>query len=69
MPPVIDIDKCNGCGICEECPTDVIYMKKVNGREVAYAKYPDECWHCNACRMDCPEEAIDLVLPLASLIL
>ena len=26
--------------------------------------YPDECWHCGACMMDCPAEAIRLNLPI-----
>jgi len=29
MPPVIDMEKCSGCGICDKhCPLDVIYMVK-----------------------------------------
>jgi adenylylsulfate reductase subunit B len=26
--------------------------------------YPEECWHCGACMMDCPVDAIRLELPL-----
>ncbi|RLI00174.1 ferredoxin, partial [Candidatus Bathyarchaeota archaeon] len=28
-----------------------------------YLKYPDECWHCGACRQDCPVEAITIRFP------
>ena len=28
MPPVIDHEKCNACGICDEhCPLDVLYLE------------------------------------------
>jgi NAD-dependent dihydropyrimidine dehydrogenase PreA subunit len=26
--------------------------------KVPLVKYPDECWHCGSCRLDCPVEAI-----------
>jgi len=36
MPPVIDMEKCNGCGICDKhCPLDVIYMVKKRRRPVS----------------------------------
>ena len=62
MPPRIDDVKCNGCGICDEhCPVDVLRMDEGSG--LAFAKYPEECWHCGVCRLDCPTEAIDFVFP------
>jgi adenylylsulfate reductase subunit B len=63
MPPVIDHEKCTGCGVCEECMGDVIYLKEENGKRFAYARYPDECWYCGSCRQDCPEGAIAIVFP------
>lgn len=68
MPPVIDIKKCNHCGICAEiCPTDVfrIYGKD----EPPDVKYPEECWHCNACVLDCKQSAIILRIPLPLMML
>jgi adenylylsulfate reductase subunit B len=57
MPPVIDLEKCQGCGTCDaHCPLDVILFDETT--KVPLVKYPDECWHCGSCRLDCPVEAI-----------
>ena len=63
MPPVIAKNKSIKCGICTEiCPLDVIHKAKAdNTPEI---RYPEECWHCNACKLDCPVQAIDLRIPL-----
>ncbi len=64
MPPVIDKEKCNLCGICDKhCPLDVIYMED----EVLEVRYPAECWHCGACRQDCPTGAVRIEFPLTML--
>ena len=34
--------------------------------EVAYG---EECWHCNACVLDCPAKAVSLRLPLNYMLL
>jgi NAD-dependent dihydropyrimidine dehydrogenase PreA subunit len=68
MPPVFDLNKCTGCGICEECMGDVIYMKEINGKSIPFLKYPDECWHCGSCRQDCPVSAIKIIFPPEMLI-
>ena len=28
-------------------------------------RYPDECWHCRACAIECPKEAITMRYPLS----
>jgi adenylylsulfate reductase subunit B len=65
MPPVFDLSKCSGCGECEKlCMADAIYMSEIRqGIIRPYVKYPDECWHCGACRQDCPSNAISIVFP------
>lgn len=64
MPPVIDRDKCNGCGLCDShCPLDVIYMEG----EIPEVAYPEECWHCGACRQDCPTGAVSIEFTLGML--
>lgn len=64
MPPVIDKNLCNYCGICYNvCPQDVFSFDKRQKKVPAIA-YPRECWYCGACVVDCPKEAVFLKLPL-----
>ncbi len=68
MPPEIIKEKCNACGICVDyCPLDV--FETVGKGEVPRVKYPDECWHCNSCVLDCPRSAIKLRIPLTAMVL
>jgi adenylylsulfate reductase subunit B len=68
MPPLIDPDVCNGCGLCaESCPTDVFARGQAG--EVPEVRYPEECWHCNACVIDCPRSAVRLRIPLPAMML
>lgn len=58
----IDYRHCNGCGICYRiCPMDVFGWDEEKGLPIL--AYPDECWHCGACELDCPEMAIDVEIP------
>ena len=68
MPPLIDQSRCIGCGVCMEiCPMQVFRPNKETRRpEVTYG---DECWHCNACVLDCPAGAVRLRIPLPFMML
>lgn len=68
MPPIINKDKCTACGMCVKvCPMDVFFGSK--RKEVPVVSYPKECWHCNACVVDCPVKgAIKLRMALPMLI-
>ena len=67
MPPVIDVTRCTGCGVCEDsCPTDALAMD--DGGRVARVIYPDECWHCGSCRQECPLGCIEIRFPLRMLL-
>jgi len=60
MPLKVNLNLCNGCGICKEiCPADAIRLDE-NGRP--YLKY-DECWYCGSCEIDCPTSALKMELP------
>ncbi len=59
MPIFLDKDLCiEKCNLCEEiCPGDVIYMVE------DYHRFRIEnCWHCGACEVDCPTNALKVVL-------
>ena len=61
--PQIDYQLCNGCGQCYEyCPMDVFGWDREQKRPtVAHAA---ECRVCCVCEMECPEIAIDVLIPL-----
>ncbi len=76
MPPVIDSELCNFCGICYDiCPQNVFAvpatsqdgspaMPAGNLEAPPLVAYPQECWYCGGCVVDCPTDAIHLRLPL-----
>lgn len=51
MPPIINEDLCTRCGMCAAiCP---MHLFKHEKGQVPVVAYPEECWHCNACVLDC----------------
>jgi len=68
MPPIVDTQKCKPCGLCAQiCPTDV--FARGNPKAAPEVRYPEECWHCNSCVLDCPQSAITLRIPLPAMML
>ncbi len=68
MPPILDIEKCNACGVCADiCPTDVFRVSKKG--DIPDVRYAEECWHCNACVLDCKQSALTLRIPLPAMML
>lgn len=68
MPPTIDQARCMKCGLCAQiCPLDVLFQDK--GTKEIIVRYPDECWHCRACAIDCPAQCITIRYPLSHLML
>ncbi len=56
--PVIDVDKCEGCGQCvDTCPAEVLEMQ--DGKAVV--AHEDECLECESCVEVCENGAIQLV--------
>ncbi|MBI4318237.1 MAG: ferredoxin family protein [Chloroflexi bacterium] len=61
MPPRIDQEKCDGCGICIfQCGAWVFGFKP--DRYKAYAKSPRDCVDCFICETKCPQGAISIKL-------
>ena len=55
--PVVDPDKCIGCGICEEaCPVEGKAVHAGNGKKAVYDY--DKCIRCYCCQEMCPRKAI-----------
>ena len=71
MIEAIDLDKCTGCGICDEvCPADVIHMEPVEApdavaglhreRRLPAIKVQHHCVTCFNCELFCPEGIVDV---------
>jgi pyruvate ferredoxin oxidoreductase delta subunit len=57
MRPVIQKDKCKGCGLCSEyCPDSAIKISK-NKKFIDY----DYCKGCGICSLECPNHAMIMV--------
>lgn len=64
MPITFDAEKCIGCLRCMEvCQIDVMLPPAEKGQPPVVA-YPDECWYCGCCVMECARDAIHLHHPL-----
>ena len=61
---VIDRERCKGCGLCVTvCPKNVLEMSKegnTKGYFPAYQARPEDCIHCTACCIMCPDVAITI---------
>lgn len=63
-PLTFERDKCIGCNRClEACQIDIMLPASEKGAPPIVA-YPEECWYCGCCVMECPKDAIHLRHPL-----
>lgn len=64
--PVVDKDKCIGCGVCvSACPLEKKALKMVDRKTRSYPLYfYDRCIRCYCCQEMCPEGAISVKTPL-----
>jgi len=52
--PWIDLEDCDGCGVCvEECPVDTIIFRDEEAEIIM-----DGCIRCGVCHDICPQDAI-----------
>lgn len=64
MPPIIEKEKCVKCQRCVEiCALDVFGAQE-HASITPVVRYPEECWHCRACVVECPSGAVSLRYPL-----
>lgn len=63
-PISFDKEACIGCNKCvNSCPIDLLLPCGGKG-ETPSVGYPDECWYCGCCVMECPTGAIHMRHPL-----
>jgi heterodisulfide reductase subunit A2 len=57
----VDVDKCIGCGLCEEvCAFGAIHLEEVDGIKRA-KNIQASCKGCGICAASCPQQAIDML--------
>ena len=55
----VDLEKCTGCGTCiDTCPVEVFELQEIEGKEKSVVVAEDQCILCQACVVQCSEEAI-----------
>lgn len=64
MPPIIDQEKCVGCGTCADICNSMLFTFDREKDRTPQVAFPEECWHCNSCVIDCSAGAVTLRLPL-----
>lgn len=63
----INKQQCNGCNgtkesLCERiCPQNLLFR---SGGAQAQVRDPRDCWDCAACVKECPQQAIEMYLPV-----
>ncbi|OYT38179.1 MAG: dihydroorotate dehydrogenase, partial [Desulfurococcales archaeon ex4484_58] len=58
LPPIVDIKKCIGCGLCEQvCNYDAVHVVEENGARKAVVNI-ENCYGCGLCTSICPTRAI-----------
>mgnify|MGYP000308475182 CR=1 FL=1 len=65
MPPLIDREKCTGCGTCAEICNSNLFVFDRSVDKFPRIKFPEECWHCDSCVLDCPRRGYFLRIPLS----
>ena len=62
--PIIDKERCKGCGLCiANCPKDILVKTtELNDQGAYFTVCTDEslCIACGACAVMCPEAAIEI---------
>ncbi|MFH0850559.1 MAG: 4Fe-4S dicluster domain-containing protein [Candidatus Bathyarchaeota archaeon] len=62
LPKVtVDLEKCEGAGVCAEvCPMNVYDIVEIKGERKARPTRADDCIMCMACVNGCPVAAITI---------
>lgn len=64
MVPVIDVQKCNGCGVCvKRCPPKIMGLIKNKAAILVQL-----CEECGICSEVCPTNAVFFSVPYAGIV-
>jgi ferredoxin len=61
--PLIDKEKCTGCGLCTiDCPTKALMINQSSEKDTYQLLFQQEaCNACGVCEKSCPENCLQLV--------
>jgi ferredoxin len=61
--PLIDKEKCSGCGLCTiDCPTKALMINQSSKKDTYQLLFRQEaCDACGVCEKSCPENCLQLV--------
>jgi len=58
----VDVEKCIGCGLCDEiCAFNAIILEDPEGKGYKAKNIPASCKGCGLCAASCPQQAIDML--------
>ena len=50
--------------ILNHCNSNIFVFDRAKD-SIPQVRFPEECWHCDSCVIDCPKGAITLRMPLS----
>ncbi len=63
LRPLIDKEKCTGCGLCTiDCPTEALTVQQSSERDTYQLLFRQgACGGCGVCEKSCPEQCLRLI--------
>lgn len=59
--PVIDTQRCTGCGWCvAACPLDLLSLERQGWKKHAILEHAERCTGCSYCALRCPFQVVQM---------